>query len=117
LFSGQARSPQLYTLYFVKGTNELTSESAIDFEKARKQIASWPAAEIVVIGHADRTGSTEVNDALSLERAKLVASQLQTAGVSSDVIEVAARGEREPLVQTPKGVEEPRNRRVEIKVR
>jgi OmpA-OmpF porin, OOP family len=117
LISAQARSPQLYTLYFVKGTNELTSESAIDFEKARKQIASWPAAEIVVIGHADRTGSTEVNDALSLERAKLVASQLQTAGVSSDVIEVAARGEREPLIQTAKGVEEPRNRRVEIKVR
>lgn len=117
LLAAQPRSPQFYTLYFVKGTNELTPESRVDFENARKQIASWPAAEIVVIGHADRTGTTEINDALSLERAKLVATQLQAAGVSPDVMEVAARGEREPLVQTEKGVEEPRNRRVEIKVR
>lgn len=117
VLAAQPRKPQFYTLYFVKGTNELTPESRVDFENARKQIASWPAAEIVVIGHADRTGTTEVNDALSLERAKLVATQLQAAGVSPDVMEVAARGEREPLVQTEKGVEEPRNRRVEIKVR
>jgi outer membrane protein OmpA-like peptidoglycan-associated protein len=117
LLSAQPRPPQTYTLFFVSGTDELTAASKIAFEDARRQVASWSAAEIVVIGHTDRTGSEEFNDSLSLERAQVIASRLESEGISSDVIEVAARGEREPLVETGKGISEPRNRRVEIKVR
>jgi outer membrane protein OmpA-like peptidoglycan-associated protein len=117
LLSAQPRPPQTYTLFFVSGTDELTAASKIAFEDARRQVASWSGAEIVVIGHTDRTGSEEFNDSLSLERAQVIASRLESEGISSDVIEVAARGEREPLVETGKGISEPRNRRVEIKVR
>ena len=35
-------------------------------------------------------------------------------GVRTGEIEIFARGESEPLVQTPDGVREPRNRRVQI---
>ena len=38
-------------------------------------------------------------------------------GVRVDQIQVAGRGEREPLVVTEDEVAEPRNRRVEISVR
>jgi outer membrane protein OmpA-like peptidoglycan-associated protein len=38
-------------------------------------------------------------------------------GVARDSIQVAGRGEREPLVPTPDEAAEPRNRRVEITVR
>jgi outer membrane protein OmpA-like peptidoglycan-associated protein len=42
---------------------------------------------------------------------------LITGGISAEHIDVAGRGEREPLVQTADEVAEARNRRVEINVR
>ena len=38
-------------------------------------------------------------------------------GVAPGAIEISGRGEREPLVVTPDGVPEERNRRVEINFR
>jgi len=70
-----------------------------------------------VIGHTDRVGAVEFNDALSRKRAETVASRLVAAGVPAERIAVAGRGEREPLIPTNDEVAEPRNRRVEIKVR
>jgi outer membrane protein OmpA-like peptidoglycan-associated protein len=71
----------------------------------------------VVIGHTDRLGATDYNDRLSRQRASVIAARLMAAGVPADAIEVAARGEREPLIPTRDDRPEPRNRRVEIKVR
>ena len=117
LLSAQPKKPQPFTMYFVLGSDELTPASKVAFEAARRQVASWSAAEIVVIGHADRLGTLEYNDTLSLQRAQMVARRLVSSGVPAEVIEVAARGEREPIVPTADGIPEPRNRRVEIKVR
>ena len=117
LLAAQPKKPQPYTMYFVLGTDELTPSSKIAFEEARTQVASWNAAEVVVIGHTDRLGTPEYNDKLSRQRAQMIASRLVSSGVPPDVIEIAARGEREPLVPTANGIPEPRNRRVEIKVR
>jgi len=117
LLSAQPKKPQPFTMYFVLGTDELTPASKAAFEEARKQVASWIAVEVVVIGHTDRLGSPEYNDRLSRQRAQMVATRLVSSGVPPDVIEIAARGEREPLIPTGDGVPEPRNRRVEIKVR
>jgi len=56
-----------------------------------------------------------LNDAL--RRAEAGREQLIGAGVAPDAISVVGRGEREPVVFTEDGVAEPRNRRVEIKLR
>jgi outer membrane protein OmpA-like peptidoglycan-associated protein len=76
-----------------------------------------PAPEIAVIGHTDRVGSVQSNDALSLRRAQRIRDDMGKLGVPVDQIQVAGRGEREPLVATEDEVAEPRNRRVEISVR
>ena len=117
LLSAQARQPKVFTMFFVLATDEFTPASKAAFEEARKEVASWPGAEVVVIGHTDRMGSDEFNDALSRKRAEMVAARLVASGVPRDRISIAARGEREPLIQTADEVPEPRNRRVEIKVR
>ena len=113
----QSPRPEPFTMYFELGSDELTAASKIAFEAARRKIASWSAVEVVVIGHTDRLGSTDHNDRLSRQRAQRIASRLMNSGVPSVAIEIAARGEREPLISTPDGTAEPRNRRVEIKVR
>jgi outer membrane protein OmpA-like peptidoglycan-associated protein len=117
LLSAQPKKPQPFTMFFVLGTDEFTSASKVAFDEARKEVASWSGAEIVVIGHTDRVGREHANDALARKRAEMVASRLVSSGVSRNRIEVAARGEREPLIQTADEIPEPRNRRVEIKVR
>jgi outer membrane protein OmpA-like peptidoglycan-associated protein len=117
LIAAQPKSPQPYTMYFSLGTDELTASSKRAFDDARKQIASWTAAEVVVIGHTDRLGTAEYNDMLSLQRAKMIARLLVLSGMSATDISVAARGEHDPIVPTADGIAEPRNRRVEIKVR
>jgi outer membrane protein OmpA-like peptidoglycan-associated protein len=54
---------------------------------------------------------------LSLQRAERVKQMLVERGVSAERIDVAGRGWREPLVAAERGVDEPRNRRVEVSVR
>ena len=90
----------------------MTSPAAI-----RQEIAGRPAFEVMVIGHTDTVGGLEANDMLSLKRAATVREILIAAGVPVGKIEIAGRGEREPLLKTADEVAEPKNRRVEISIR
>jgi len=69
---------------------------------------------INVTGHADRSGSDQYNQALSLRRANTVKNALVQQGIAANQIVVVGSGESQPLVQTADGVQEPQNRRVEI---
>ena len=110
--------PASFTVYFVSGSaTELAPESKPVFEQIKSTLAGRPAPEITVIGHTDRVGKVEANDALSIQRATTVRDQLQAAGIRAAAMDVAGRGEREPLVATADEVAEPKNRRVEIGVR
>jgi outer membrane protein OmpA-like peptidoglycan-associated protein len=115
--AAQPLRPVSFTLYFVLGRDELTPESRPTLESLLAEVARRPAVEVVVIGHTDRVGSVQHNDALSLQRAEKVRGELVRLGIPYDRIQVAGRGEREPLVPTEDQVPEPRNRRVEITVR
>lgn len=115
--AAQPPRPVSFTLYFVLGRDELTPESRPILESLLAEIARRPAAEVVVIGHTDRVGTVQHNDALSLQRAEKVRGELVRLGLPLDRIQVAGRGEREPLIPTEDQVPEPRNRRVEITVR
>jgi outer membrane protein OmpA-like peptidoglycan-associated protein len=117
VIAAQPRKPRTFTLFFVFDSDELTDESKTAFEQVRAEVASWPGAEVVITGHTDRVGTVEYNDALSLKRAAMVAKRLAAAGVPAEWISVAGRGEREPIVPTRDEAAEPRNRRVELKVR
>lgn len=115
--AAQPARPRSYVLYFQEGSNVLTPESQAEFAKVKGEIVGRAAAEVMVIGHTDRVGSLQANDALSIKRAESVRELLMAAGVSGDKLEVAGRGEREPLVATADEVAEAKNRRVEINLR
>ena len=107
-----------YTVYFMPGSSDtLTEESLAEFDKVKADLAARSAGEIRVIGHTDRVGSEQSNDAFSLKRAGAVQELLVAAGIKPALIEIAGRGEREPLVPTADEVAEAKNRRVEISVR
>lgn len=117
LLQAQPRRPASYLLYFYTGTDELTADSQAALAALRQDVASRPVPEILVIGHTDRVGSEEANEALSLQRAQMVAALLRQLGVQPKSLEVTGRGERDLLQPTVDDVDEPRNRRVEVLVR
>ena len=109
--------PAAFLLYFVMGSDELTEESKGELARMLEELRRRPSPDILVIGHTDRVGSEEDNDRLSLARAERVRANFVAQGIAAERIRAAGRGEREPVVQTADGVDEPRNRRVEINVR
>lgn len=113
----QPLRPVSFILYFVEGRDVLTSDSEVALRAMLAEVARRPAPEIVIVGHTDRVGSLTFNDALSLQRAERVRAELLGLNVAADRIQVAGRGEREPLIPTADEVPEPRNRRVEVTVR
>lgn len=116
--SALPRRASSYTVYFVSGSGEsLTPESVQEFEKVKADLALRSGGEIQVIGHTDRVGSVQVNDAISIKRAATVRELLIGAGIDPAVIEISGRGEREPLVPTDDEIAEAGNRRAEIFVR
>ena len=110
-------APVSFVVFFVFDKDELTAQSIAQFDRIKAELTRRPAPEVIVIGHTDRVGSLQYNDALALQRAEMVRSALIAAGIDAAQIAVAGRGERELAVPTDDEVAEPRNRRVEITVR
>jgi outer membrane protein OmpA-like peptidoglycan-associated protein len=106
-----------FTLHFLPGTSELTSESVARLDSIIAAARNRSGGEMVIVGHTDRQGAAEANDALSLRRAQSIRDVLIQRGFMADLIEPVGRGEREPAVPTEDGVAEPRNRRADIIVR
>lgn len=69
---------------------------------------------VSVNGFTDTTGTRQYNSQLSQFRAEAVAAELVDNGVEPIRISPRGYGESNLRIQTPDGVNEPRNRRVEI---
>jgi outer membrane protein OmpA-like peptidoglycan-associated protein len=115
--SSLPRTPQFFVLNFRFESDELTDESKALVPLVLKAVVTFPAPEVVAVGHSDTTGDARSNAALGLDRAKAVRALLIGAGLDASLIEVTSHGEADLLVKTPDETPEPRNRRVEIAVR
>ena len=78
---------------------------------------------ISYVGHTDRYGKTDYNDALSLKRADTVREYMESFGVKADKVSIAGRGNREPVVECSTKPPKPEqtvcltpNRRVAIEI-
>jgi outer membrane protein OmpA-like peptidoglycan-associated protein len=108
--------PLTFTLYFESGTADLTRASAAELPEIVRQISSRAHSRLMVVGHADAVGSDDINLRISRDRAQKVRGLLGDMGARPEVIEVTSHGKRNPLIKTPDGVAEPRNRRVSVTV-
>lgn len=117
LLAVQPAPAQDFTLYFDTGGVVLTPQSEAALKTLLTLARERPGGEIVVIGHTDRVGSAQSNDALSLQRARAIREKVIADGFDPNRITAAGRGERDPAVATDDEVAEPRNRRTEVIVR
>lgn len=117
LLKAEPPKPVHFTLYFESGTTTLTAASLELIPRVIEMAAQRAPSQISVIGHTDTMGSAAHNIRLSMERARVVAADLESSGVEMKTISVTSHGENELLIPTEDNVSEPRNRRVEIMVR
>ena len=117
LLSVQPKPADRFTLYFMPGGSQLTPESTAELSDILSRATARPGGELVIVGHTDRVGTVDSNDALSLRRAQAVRELVIGRGFAAARVDAVGRGEREPVVDTADEVAEPKNRRVEIIVR
>ena len=85
-------------------------------DRVAGSLRQYPNSLIDVYGHTDTTGSATTNQRLSEQRAQAVANYLISQGVSSSRVRWMGFGEPRLKVSTGDNVNEPLNRRVEIKI-
>lgn len=85
-------------------------------DRVAGSLRTYPDSLVDVYGYTDTVGSASSNMTLSENRARAVANYLIQQGVSSGRIRSMGFGETNLKVQTGDNVNEPLNRRVEIKI-
>ncbi|MBI1405385.1 MAG: OmpA family protein, partial [Caulobacter sp.] len=108
--------PREFIVYFPFDQSILTPEAQTVVSEAAQYAQAGNATQIVVVGHADTSGSAKYNVGLSQRRSKAVADALVGMGVNSSTLAVDWKGESEPAVATGDGVKEPLNRRSTISI-
>ncbi len=104
----------VYLVFFAFDRADITPAARKVIEQAAEDFKKGRSARLVLAGHADRAGPAAYNMKLSERRAKAVAAVLLQLGVPEEAMELHWYGETRPRVETPDGVPEPQNRRVEI---
>lgn len=101
-------------VYFDYDKSNLTPEASNLIQEAAARALANDVDAVVVSGHADRSGGSAYNQALSERRAGVVREALVANGISADKIRMESYGEDRPAKPTEDGIREPLNRRTEV---
>ncbi len=101
---------------FATGSATITPTFKSTLDQVAASLVQYPNSLIDVYGHTDTVGSTASNQRLSEARARAVTNYLTSRGVASSRVRWQGYGETQLKVATGDGVNEPANRRVEIKI-
>ncbi len=105
-----------FVVYFDWDRSDLTAEAQSVISQAASYAKSGNPTRVLVVGHADTSGSAAYNVGLSNRRARTVADALVAQGVNGGVVSLDGKGETAPAKATGDGVREPLNRRATIDI-
>lgn len=101
---------------FATGSASINPGFQTLLDRVASSLTQYPNSLIDVYGYTDTVGSSASNQRLSEQRAQAVSNYMIQRGVSSSRIRWMGFGETNLKVQTADNVNEPMNRRVEIKI-
>jgi len=111
-------SPEIeFLLHFDEGRDVLNAQSEALIPAILQAIRERHSTAITVTGHTDTVADSQFNYRLGLRRAQRVVDILKGQGVNESDIFASSHGDADLLVKTGRGIDEPRNRRVEVIVR
>ena len=106
--------PKTFVVFFDHDSSEIGTTGKNRIDTAVNSVKKHGPSKVGVTGHADRSGQSDYNRALSKRRADAVVGVMVANGVSRSLIKAKATGEDNPRVKTPDGERNNLNRAVEI---
>ncbi|WP_375402044.1 OmpA family protein [uncultured Sphingomonas sp.] len=107
-------SPGPFIVFFEWDKSDITPEASSILDNAVTQYTNCGNAQVMLAGHADKSGAASYNVGLSQRRADAVRGYLSSRSIPDGSISTEAFGESRPRVDTADGVREVQNRRVEV---
>jgi outer membrane protein OmpA-like peptidoglycan-associated protein len=104
----------LPNILFETGESKLKGDSKAPLKEIANILNNVEIKCVRIEGHTDEKGSKQLNQELSLARAKYVAEELNKLGVNKDSLEVKGYGEGRPIASNSSTQGRQKNRRVEI---
>ena len=101
-------------ILFATGSYTLNSASQWSLTQFANSLKANPDTEINIIGHTDNTGTDQLNNQLSEDRAGSVKSFLMSQGVSATRMTTAGMGRYQPIATNETVEGRTQNRRVEV---
>jgi len=100
-------------LFPLNGTtlNSASKKSLSDFAK---EMSDLPETDIAIYGHTDNTGSAEVNERISAQRATSVETYLKSCGIAESRMTSEGKSYTMPIADNATAEGRAQNRRVEI---
>ncbi len=87
--------------YFHFDSAQLTDDGKQKLGQLAQRIARSQNPQVQITGYTDPIGTEQYNQKLSEDRAQAVKQYLVQQGIANDQVQVAARGESNPVVQCP----------------
>lgn len=101
-------------ILFASGKSALTESSKTALSKFAASLKETPETDVTIYGHTDNTGSREINEKLSKDRAVAVSNFLNSNGISTDRMTTEGKAFDEPVADNSTAEGRAQNRRVEI---
>ena len=103
-------------LLFAYDSDVIQGNARDNLVSLANSLKKYPKTDLMIVGHTDATGSDSYNQALSERRARAAKSFLISQGVESDRVQIAGRGESEPIGSNESADGRTLNRRVEVAI-
>ncbi len=99
---------------FDTGKATLKPGAYATLDRVAKMLHDHADRKVVIEGHTDSTGSEELNQELSQQRAQAVQTALMDRGVSGGQVSTVGKGEAMPVASNDNAAGRQQNRRVEL---
>ncbi len=99
---------------FPEGKDVVVPEHALELDRVVNIMNAFPNVTVLVIGHADQTGTVEHNQELSERRAVAVVNYMEAHGIAADRLSSRAVGENDLLSVNSDAASLAMNRRTEF---
>ncbi|MCY1722841.1 OmpA family protein [Prolixibacteraceae bacterium Z1-6] len=101
-------------ILFATGKADLSTASKIALTDFANSLKNNPETDVTINGHTDNTGSREVNERLSLERAQSVVYFLTQNGIPTSRMSATGMAFDQPIADNSTAAGRQQNRRVEV---
>lgn len=102
------------SVLFPTGSYTLSADAQAVLSRVAYNLKQFPDTDVTIVGYTDNTGSLQVNEKLSQERAESVMSDLESLGIPAARMKAIGEGWNNPVASNATAAGRAQNRRVEI---